>query len=400
MTAKMLTIAQVNALQVPGKYLDQHGLYAVVTKPGQAYWMFRYQRDGRERAMSFGSVGVVTLAMARQRHLDARRKLADGIDPLEERQQQDEAKAVPTLAQAAAEYISAHRAGWRSEKHAKQWDQTLARHVLPRIGAKPVDQIDGAAILSVLNPIWRTRTQTAARIRNRLELILDYAEAKGWRSGANPARWKGHLRTLLPAVAKLHRPKHHAALPWAEAPAFMARLWAKNGMSERCLAFGILTGVRSGEVRGCRWDEVHLADAVWHIPGERMKMGRPHRVPLPQAAMDILRPLWEVRCSDLVFFSPRNITRPLSEMALTAVLRRLDRGDLTVHGFRSSLATWAADHDWPPHVIELALAHVIGGATQAAYQRSDLLEQRRGLMTAWAAFLTEPAQVIPMRAAG
>jgi hypothetical protein len=211
MTAKMLTLAQVNSLQTPGKYLDSHGLYLVVTKPEHRYWVYRYQRDGRERTMSFGAVGVVTLAMARQRHLDARRKLADGIDPLEERQQQAEEKAVPTLAQAAAEYISVHRAGWRSEKHAKQWTQTLAKHVLPKLGTKPVDAIDGAAILSVLNPIWRTRTQSASRIRNRLELILDYCEAKGWRPGSNPARWKGHLKTLLPAVAKLHRPKHHAA---------------------------------------------------------------------------------------------------------------------------------------------------------------------------------------------
>jgi integrase len=408
MATGRLTAAAVRGLRAKGKYLDGHGLMLNVVAPDQRYWMFRFKRQGRDRIMSLGNADVMSLAEAREAHRAARVLLDKGINPLDVKQEKAQrAKAqrqkAVTFSAAAEAYIVAHRAGWRGRGE-RYWRNSLAVHVMPVFGAKPVGNVGVEDVLKALQPLWTTRTVTATILRSRIELVLDHAKARGWRpaDAANPATWRGNLKSLLPPPAKVHRVSHQAALAWQEAPALLARLCeASDGsMAERCLALVILTVVRNAEARGARWSEIDMAERTWTIPAQRMKGGRrEHRVPLSDAAMAILSALDEVRTGDVVFFGPQG--RPLSHNTMLDVLRRLGHPGITVHGFRSSFRDWAADTGKPSDLAEAALAHVVGNAVARAYQRSDLLDARRVLMQQWADYLTrEAAQVVTLRAAG
>jgi integrase len=391
----------VRTLRTKGKYLDGHGLLLNVVGPDQRYWMFRYKRDGRERTMSLGNADLTSLSEARQRHREARAQLARGIDPLGEREAAREAskarQAARSFAQAAAAYIDAHRAAWRGRGE-EYWRQSLTDHAFPVFGATPVAEVTTEDVLAALVPIWTTKSVTATILRSRIELVLSYAKSRGWRDGENVARWRDHLANLLPKPTKVHRVAHRPALAWAEAPAFMARLAGENSMAARCLAFCILTATRCGEASAARWSEIDLGTATWTIPAARMKAGREHRVALSDAAIAILRGVAGVRLEDLVFPSSKQ-GRPVVNTTLRVLLARLAPG-VTVHGFRSTFRDWAADTGKPGDLAEAALAHVAGNAVVRAYQRSDLLDARRGLMAEWSAYLMRaPAEVVPLFAA-
>jgi integrase len=289
-----------------------------------------------------------------------------------------------TFEQAAGSYIAAHESGWRNAKHAQQWRNTLASYAYPKIGALMVRNVELAHILAVLEPIWAERTETATRLRGRIEQVLDWATARGYRDGLNPARWRGHLDKLLARPSKVAVTEHHAALPFIEVGNFMQRLGEAKGMGARALEFAILTAARSGEVRGATWTEIDLKAAVWTIPGVRMKMGREHRVPLSPPAIALLIALPRMVGTDLVFPAPRGGV--LSDMTLSAVVRRM-RVTAVPHGFRSTFRDWASERtNYPRDVAEMALAHTISNKVEAAYRRGDLFEKRRRLMADWATF--------------
>jgi integrase len=394
------TTLTLRRLHKPGRYGDGGGLYLVVISKERRNWIFRYRRQGRERLMGLGSAGVVTLTEAREAAHAARRLLTQGIDPIDARRAaRGTAHSRITFTVAAAAYVAAHSAGWRNRKHRAQWRSTLAAYVEPMIGGVPVADINTAAVLRVLQPIWNTKTNTAARIRGRIELVLDYAGAMGWRSGPNPAVWRGGLRSLLPAKSKVSRVKHHAALDWREAPAFIAELQPhiSTSIAAAALAFLIFAVARSGEVRGAQWSEMDMAGGTWIIPASRMKGGREHRVPLSPPAMALLEQMAAIRDgSGLVFLSQRR-GGLMSDTTLSVVLKRMGRGDLTVHGFRSTFRNWCADTGQPGDAAEAALAHAIGNQVVAAYLRTDLFESRRTLMAAWASFLTRPPAAMAVR---
>ncbi len=385
-----------------GLHADGDGLYLQVTKGGGKSWLFRYQVKGRRRVMGLGSLTDVSPASARAQAEELKSLTRRGRDPLDEKrlraerqalEEQGEAKAKirseATVRYVGAEYIRAHDAGWKSLKHAKQWTSTLTKYVYPVIGDLPINEVTTQHLLDILNPIWKTKTETASRVRSRVELIISYAKARGWFEGENPAVWRGHLTALLAAPSKVKRVKHHAALPWAKAGAFMKDLREMPGISPRALEFAILTAARSGEVRGARWSEVNLKEGVWTVPASRMKTGKPHRAPLSDAAKSLLLALPKLddgQEDPLVFPGPRS-RRPLSDMSLSAVLRRMGLDKITVHGFRSTFRDWAAETTLHhPDIVELALAHTIGNKVEAAYRRGDLLDKRRQLMADWAAW--------------
>jgi integrase len=310
----------------------------------------------------------------------------DGKDPLEHRRMV-RAEAVleatgMSFATCADRYIAAHAAGWKNGKHRAQWATTLKTYVNPVIGQTPVAVVDTDAVLQILEPIWATKTETATRVRGRIEAILDWAAARGYREGDNPARWRGHLQRLLPARAKVAPVKHHSALPYSEVPAFMAELRERLGMAAACLEFTILTAARTGEAIGARWSELDRKAKTWTIPAERMKAGVVHVIPLSERALEIITML--PNAGDYLFVGTRP-GRPISDMTMTMVLRRMGRDDITVHGFRSAFRDWVAERtNHQNHVVEMALAHTIGDKTEAAYRRGYLLEKRRTLMHDWA----------------
>jgi integrase len=396
-----LTASAVRGLRTPGKYSDGNGLLLHVVTPHKRYWVFRFQRQRRERAMSLGNADVLSLADAHRLHAVARVLLARGIDPLAQREQAKAAKATRVnFSEAVETYIEAHQASWRGYRAVERWRQCLADYAVPAFGQKPVGEVGVEDVLRALTPIWTTKTMTASRVRSRIEQVLDYAKARGWRQGENPAMWRGNMKLLLPPSCKLHTVQHRAALPWQEAPALFATLREASGVASLALTFLVLTACRSGEVRGCRWSEIDMERQIWVIPPSRMKTAKEHRVPLSEPAIAVLRRLWDVRTGELVFFSVRQ-ARPLADTTLKSVLRRLEHGDVTVHGFRSTFRDWCADSGRPADIAEAALAHLPVSKIVAAYQRSDLLEARRGLMDAWASFLTRPAtEVVPLRKAG
>jgi integrase len=402
-----------------GLLADGGGLYLQIN-PNGASWVYRFMLAGKAREMGLGPLALYGLQEARQKALDARRLRHQGIDPIDARlaqrarQRLDAAKAT-TFGQCASAYITAHRAGWRNAKHAAQWDATLATYAEPIIGALPAQAIDTALVMKVLEqpvdgaPLWQARPETAGRLRGRIESILDWAKVRGYREGENPARWRGHLDHLLPARSKVAKVQHHAALPYAELPSFMTELREQNGTGARALEFAILTAARTGEVIGARWSEMSLRDALWTIPSERMKAGNEHRVPLADRALTILddlKPSEDAAGDGKAFvFAGGKTRRPLSNMALLMLLRRMDRGDLTAHGFRSTFRDWAAERtNFPGEVAEIALAHTVGNKVEASYRRGDLFEKRRRLMDAWAEFCTAaPVEqgkvVVPLRSA-
>jgi integrase len=312
-----------------------------------------------------------------------------------------------TFQQCADAYIAAHRAGWRNNKHAGQWAATLATHA-EAIGSLPVQAIDTALVFKCLEPIWRTKPETASRVRGRIESVLDWAKVRGYRTGENPAHWRGHLDHLLPARSKVRRVEHHAALPYAELPGFLVALREQQGIAARALEFTILTAARTGEVIGARWSEFDLLDKAWTVLAERMKASREHRVPLSARALAILQeiqPLRPVGDADAFVFPGGKNGKPLSNMAFLMLLRRMGRGDLTAHGFRATFKTWASEcTSFQTEVVEAALAHVTGSKVEQAYQRGDLFEKRRRLMQQWATFCTtapvERGQVVALQGRG
>jgi integrase len=392
---KRLTALDVTRLPA-GLHHDGDGVYLQVSGAGARSWLYRYTLRGRTRDFGLGSAKAIPLKRARELAAEARRLRAEGIDPIERRREQrgdarvEQAKAM-TFQQCAEAYVAAHEAGWRSAKHHRQWRSTLA-YLLPIIGALPVRAIDIGLVLKVLQPIWTTKTETASRVRGRIESILDYARVRGFRDGENPARWKGNLDHLLPAKAKVAKIAHFGALPFAEVPAFMADLRRREGTSARCLEFTILTAARTGEAIGARWEEIDLVAKVWTVPAERMKGGKAHRKPLSPRAVEIIRERQARREGDYVF-PGRLGGAPLSNMALLAMLRAMNRADVTTHGFRASLKTWASERtSFRNETVEAALAHVTGGRVEQAYLRGDALEKRRKLMDAWGEFCARPTQ--------
>jgi integrase len=390
---------QIDRQSKPGRYSDGGGLYLVVGKTGGKSWAFLYMRDGKRRELGLGALADVPVAEARAKAAALRAVLDKGGDPQAERDRQRVEAAPPcTFKSAAEQYIAAHKAGWRNEKHAKQWENTLTTYVYPEIGSLAVSAVDVPDVLKVLKPIWATKPETASRVRGRIEAVLDYAKAHKWRRGENPARWKGTLDHLLPARAKVQRVKHHAAMPYAKVPGFMASLAEQEGTAALALRFAILTAARTGEATGARWPEADINAAVWTVPEDRMKAGREHRVPLNAPALEILREL--PRTGEYVFPGHKR-GEPLSNMAMLMLLRRMEIEDATVHGFRSAFRDWAAEQTgFPREVIEAALAHANGDKVEAAYLRTDHFEKRRLLMEEWGRFCTGAvaANVVPLRA--
>jgi integrase len=362
---------------------------------GRSYsWVFRYQIAGKRRAMGLGHYPTLSLADASERAAEARKKVAQGVDPVEEqRAQEASAQAAKvrdvTFKQAALTYIEAHRAGWRSEKHQWQWKRTLEQFAFPAIGEKPVAEISTADVLELLSKIWRVKPETATRVRSRIELVLDAAAAQGQREGANPARWRGHLDKLLPRRSKVAPVKHQPAMPWRDLPEFWPEVAGSSDVVARALCFCILTAARTSEVLLARWSEIDFTARTWTVPAVRMKAHREHTVPLSDAAIEILR-AQQGAGSEYIFPGRRmrGEHRPLCNIAMLARLRRKREG-LSVHGFRSSFRDWAAEATHHPHfVAEAALAHVVADKVEAAYRRGDLLEKRRALMSDWASYVT------------
>jgi integrase len=384
-----LTAVAVRNARSPGRYPDGAGLALLVEGSGQRrWWQFRYFR-GRAREMSFGNADHVSLAEAREKAQDAHRLLAQGRDPLEERRTATRLAEVATSFAAVAEsYIASHEAGWSNTQHRYQWRQTITQFANPVIGNLAVADITMRDVLAVLGPIWTTKTETATRLRGRIEQILAFATVHGLRpeGSANPAVWRGCLQLVLPAPGKVAQVEHHAALPWREMPTFWAKLGSQGGMATLALRFTILTAARSGEVRGALWGEMDRGGAMWTVPAARMKVRKPHRVPLSDAALAVLDTVQgggEPAADDVIFHRPRRRI-PLSDRSMIAVLRRMGRVNLSVHGFRSSFRDWAAEAtDHANHVVEQALAHAIGSAIERAYRRGDLFEKRVTLMRDW-----------------
>ena len=385
---------EVSRLTVPGLHFvgAVSGLALQVQPSGARSWVLRFSIAGKRREMGLGGFPDVTLADARRRAREEREKADKGVDPIAERKaaanilRADLAKAF-TFKSAALAYIEAHEPSWRNAKHGEQWRNTL-ESTYPVIGDLQVRDVALPHVLAVLQPIWRTKTETASRLRGRIESVLDWATARGYREGLNPARWKGHLDHLLPSPRRIMKTGHHAALHVGEIGAFMQRLRAQQGISARALEFVIQTAARSGEARGAQWTEIDLDAATWIVPAERMKAHKEHRVPLPDAAVKLLRGLPRIAGTDLVFPAPRG--GQLSDMSLVAVTRRM-KVQAVPHGFRSTFRDWCSERtNYPREVAEMALAHAIGNAVEAAYRRGDLFEKRRLMMDDWSKFLDRP----------
>jgi integrase len=402
-----LNAARLRTLTKPGTYGDGGGLYLQVRGPENRSWLYRFKLYGRGHLMGLGTKDDVSLAEARDAAAAARKLVRQGINPIDQRRAaraEAAAQASLTFAQVAAAYMAAHEESWRNAKHRQQWRNTLDTYAHPILGMRPVAHVQVGDVIRVLEPLWRDKTETASRLRGRIEVVLDYATARGWRTGENPARWRGHLDKLLPARSKVAKVEHHAALPWREIGAFMAMLAKEEGISALALRFAILTAARTGEVIGARWSEIDMGEAVWTVPAGRMKAAREHRVPLSEGALEVLREIAKLRISptaDAFVFPGGKPSKPLSSMALLMLLRRMERGDLTGHGFRSTFRDWCAEAtNYPREVAEAALAHTLRDKTEAAYQRGDLMEKRRRLMMDWATFCARPAvtsQVVALR---
>jgi integrase len=403
---KQLSALDVSRINKPGRYADGGGLYLQVAPGGSKQWLLRYMLNGQARQMGLGGVGDWKLAEARERARRFRQQLAEGIDPIEarrgERQQAmaERAKQI-TFEDAAAKYIAAHQAGWKNAKHAEQWSATLKSYAHPVIGGLSVAAIDTAHIMQVLDPIWTTKTETASRVRGRIEAVLDWAAARNFRKGDNPCRWKGHLSKLLPKPSQVRAVQHHDAMPYADVPAFMALLRERDDISARALEFTILTAARTGETIGATWNEINFAEKLWTIPASRIKAGREHRVPLADRVIELLEALPRLEGNEHVFPGIRE-GQGLSNMAMLELLRGMDGiNGFVVHGFRSSFRDWAGEETaFQREVIEAALAHRLKDKAEAAYRRGDALAKRRRLMQAWADHCTRPpasADVVELR---
>jgi integrase len=412
----------------PGLYGDGGGLYLQITGSGSKSWIFRYwigERDpatgepvrdpatnkfkGRARDMGLGSFVTVSLAEARDRALECRKLREKGIDPIDARESAKRQAALERakslkFKDAATAYMASHSVAWKNDKHAAQWKATLEKYAYPIIGDLAVHAIDTTLIMKVIEPIWSVTPETANRLRGRIESVLDWAKVRGYRHGDNPARWRGHLAKLLPARSKVRKTEHHSALAYADLPAFLVRLREQDGVAARALEFTILTAARTSEVIGATSREIDTKRKIWIVPAERMKAGKEHRVPLSGPALGVLEQINQTDGSKMDFVFPGGkVGKSLSNMAMLKVLERMERGDLTVHGFRSTFRDWAAERtNFPNEVVEMALAHAVDDKTEAAYRRGDLLEKRRQLMDAWSEYCRKAAgtdKVIPFRSA-
>ncbi|HTC11767.1 MAG TPA: integrase arm-type DNA-binding domain-containing protein, partial [Acetobacteraceae bacterium] len=396
-----LTAAKVRTA-APGRYGDGAGLYLLVRSPASRFWLFRYVRDGKMREMGLGTAagpGAVTLADARVKARRLHDAVREGRDPLADRAAADAAAKAAvqqaqirgkTFREVADGYLAVHEIGWRNGKHRQQWKNTLASYAYPHMGAVPVADVNTAHVMTVLEPIWRSKPETASRLRGRIESVLDYAKARGWRTAENAARWRGHVENMLPKRTKVRAVVHHAALPWRWIGAFMAELQQQDGIAALAIQFVILTASRTSEVINARWSEFDMQSGVWTVPATRMKAGREHRVPLSTYAKTVLSavaPISHTAKNDGFVFPGIRAGKPLSGMAMLMLLRRMERGDLTVHGFRSTFRDWTAEATgYAREVAEAALAHTLGDKVEAAYLRGDLMEKRTRLMTDWAIF--------------
>ena len=389
-----LTARKVETAKTPGMYCDGGSLYMRIAPGGSKQYVFRYIRNGRLHDMGIGPTHTLSLAEARGRATEARKLLLDGVDPLASKRahfaalRAAEAKDV-TFADCVKGFIKDNEASWSNAKHRREWETSLIKYAFPVLGSLPVAAIDTPLVLRVLKPIWGTIPESASRLRGRIENVLGWATVHHYRSGDNPARWTGLLEHALPAVQK---GEHHAAMPYAEVPAFMAKLRQQTSVPARCLELIILTGVRLDEAREATWDEVDLDNRIWTIPRERMKKGdREHKVPLSAAALAVLREMHAIRHSDYVF-PGAYAGKPIGRNMPLRLLNSLTGNGATVHGFRSSFRDWAAERtSFAREVAEMALAHAILSAVEAAYRRGDLFEKRRRLMDAWAEFCGKPS---------
>jgi integrase len=404
----LLSAAKVKNLKVPGDYLDGRGLYLQVRSESSKSWLLKYSIEKRAREMGLGPALDIPLATARELRDRYRSLLKQGVDPLEHKQAEKSAKVLErakaiTFKDACARYIAANRSGWRNVKHGAQWEATLRAYAYPIIGSLPVQAIDTALVMAVLDPIWSTKPEIASRVRGRIESVISAAKARGEFKGENPATWKGHLDKLLPKTSKVRKVENHAALPHAGLPAFMMDLRQREGIAAAAMEFLILTTARTGEVLGTTWDELDLRKSVWTIPGERMKNGKEHQVPLSPAVVAVLERMSKITNSGEFVFFGQSSGRPLSNMALLVLLRRMKRTDITSHGFRSTFRDWAAERGYPDAVAEAALAHSVPDAVVAAYKRTTFFEMRKKMMDDWAAYATsDPAKtgdnVVELRA--
>jgi integrase len=392
-------------LKQPGRYHDGHGLYLQVTNPNNISWLLRFERNGRERWAGLGPLHIIGLSAARERAKAMRLMLLDGTDPLEAKR---DAKAKArlssahtlTFAEAAKQYHKAHEDEWRSSQHSKQWLRSLQLYAFRHIGDMDVAVIGLPDILLVLDPIWTERTVTADRVRNRIETILDWATVRGHRpEGTNPARWSGFLDQALPAVKKVAKVQHHAALAYAELPAFMEKLRKENSIAARALEFAINCAARSSEALEAVWSEIDLVNAIWTIPGTRMKSGKEHRVLLSGPVIDLLRDLPREENNPHLFIGGR-AGGSVSNASVRRLLQRLHPG-ITAHGFRSTFSDWSHEMTaFDTHSIEISLAHSVGNDVEQSYRRGEMLEKRRQLMSAWGRYCTssviEGDNIVPM----
>ncbi|UVK39915.1 integrase arm-type DNA-binding domain-containing protein [Mesorhizobium sp. AR10] len=382
-TLQKLTDVKVKSDKLkPGRHSDGGGLYLNVSPTSTKSWLFMWTpAGGRRREMGLGAYPAVTLAKARGKAAECRVTIEEGRDPIAERAKEEE----PDFGDCADKFLASMEGSWRNEKHRAQWKMTLLEYCKP-MRPKKVSLVGTDDVLEVLTPIWSEKPETASRLRGRIERVLDFAKTKGWRSGENPALWRGHLKNVLPARKKLSR-GHHPAMPYPEVPSFVARLRIAEAIAARALEFLILTTARSGEVYGAKWPELDFDAGVWTVPAKRMKAGKEHRVPLSKRALEVVKSLYETKISDYVF-PGQGKDKPLSTSAMDMLLGRMKVDEFTVHGFRSSFRDWAGDKtNFPREVAEAALAHEIGSAVERAYRRADAIEKRRKLMQAWADYL-------------
>jgi integrase len=402
-------IHKLSALRIAraskGKLGDGGGLWLRVYSRASKSWFFRYGAQGK-REHGLGSLNTVNLAAAREKARLCREMLLNGMDPIDARKARTAASRIATaktlaFADCADQYHAAHRASWKSAKHASEWRSSIAAYADPIIGKLPVADIDTAMVLRILEPLWPTKLVTAKRIRQRIESVLDWAKVHGYRVGDNPARWSGHLDQILAAPAKVRKVAHHPAMPYAELPAFLVALRGREGVASRALEFAILASARSREVLHATDSEFDLAAKTWTIPAGRMKGDRDHRVPLSPDAVALLKALPRIAGNEHVFIGHKH-GQGLGATSLFTVLQEMGRGDITVHGFRSTFRDWAAERtNYAREVCEAALAHAVSNEVEAAYRRTDLFDKRRKLMAEWARFCTSPAgkssNVTPMR---
>lgn len=404
--ARELSPVEVGRLKTPGLHTigGVPGLALQVAPTGARSWILRVTIGSRRRDMGLGQFPGVTLAQAREKARRAREQIEQGQDPILERERAqsllkaEQSRAV-TFKAAAIAYIDSKGAEWRNVKHAAQWSATLQTYAYPVIGALHVGDIQQGHILALLEPIWKTKTETASRVRGRVENVLDWAKVRGYRTGENPARWRGHLDKLLPAPKRITKVEHHPAVPVKQISDFYSALRERTGTAARALEFVLLTAARSGEARGATWAEIDLDTGMWVVPAERMKAKKEHRVPLSKAAVTLLKQLPRVEGNDLVFPAPRGTQ--LSDMSLTGVMRRMGL-HYVPHGLRSTFRDWVAEcSNYPRELAERALAHTIANQAEAAYYRSDVLEKRRAMMQDWAKFVatpySAPGKVVPLK---